>query len=220
MVDKKPRNTRPLTMGEAIDKLVAVDRDAAMEFCAAHDATALRLAKRKAANLERVPAEILQQVTAAVEAVRPEEDDGGGGFGGFGTDPKDSAALLELRQIIDDEIGWPTFEQEEIANYGDRLRALAMQRNLIARAWEDQGLRGGIASHLVQLLDELHAQSLNLHPDPVASDGARAVEDSDLTAAELLESRDRASVSEEESERLPRGARPYEPGPAARNASR
>lgn len=40
---------------------------------------------------------------------------------GFGTDPRDSAALLELREIIDNDAGWESEEQEEGANYGARL---------------------------------------------------------------------------------------------------
>lgn len=48
-----------------------------------------------------------------------------GGLGGFETDPRDSAALLELRQVIDDELGWESEEQEEEADYVGRVREVA-----------------------------------------------------------------------------------------------
>jgi hypothetical protein len=44
------------------------------------------------------------------------------GLPGFGVDPKDSVALLELRQAVDDYLGWETLEQEEAADYAARVR--------------------------------------------------------------------------------------------------
>lgn len=47
------------------------------------------------------------------------------GIGGFGTDPKDSKRLLELRTIIDTEIGWDNELQMERGDYAARLREVA-----------------------------------------------------------------------------------------------
>jgi hypothetical protein len=56
------------------------------------------------------------------------------GLPGFGLDPRDSAALLELREAVDQYLGWENLQQEEAANYparviqvGERIRELKNQ---------------------------------------------------------------------------------------------
>jgi hypothetical protein len=46
---------------------------------------------------------------------------------GFGIDPKDSAALLALRNAIDEELGWETQEEEEAGDYVARVRQVGAQ---------------------------------------------------------------------------------------------
>ena len=56
---------------------------------------------------------------------------GAGPFGeGPDTDPGDSEALMRLRNIIDDEIGWASPAEEEAGDYEGRLRQLARQLDL------------------------------------------------------------------------------------------
>jgi len=51
---------------------------------------------------------------------------GAGPFGeGPDVDPADSEALSRLRSIIDQEIGWSSFEDEEAGDYEVRLREVA-----------------------------------------------------------------------------------------------
>ena len=50
-----------------------------------------------------------------------------GGLGGFEPDPRDSASLLELRAVIDDELGWDSKEDEEEANYPARVSEVAIR---------------------------------------------------------------------------------------------
>jgi len=53
---------------------------------------------------------------------------GAGPFGeGFDVDPADSEALCRLRQIIDQEIGWASLEDEEAGDYESRLHQVATQ---------------------------------------------------------------------------------------------
>lgn len=76
-------------------------------------ARALYAAGRSSAAREL--AEIKEKLRA-YEVVEPGE------IGGFGVDPRDSASLYELRQIIDEEAGWDNEQQEEAGDYGARLR--------------------------------------------------------------------------------------------------
>jgi ribonuclease D len=54
-----------------------------------------------------------------------------GALAQFGTTPRDSAALLELRTAIDRCLGWENSEQEAIADYPARIEQIA---NWISRA--------------------------------------------------------------------------------------
>jgi len=66
------------------------------------------------------------------------------GAGPFGadTDPEDSERLRRLRTIIDDQIGWDSFEDQEAGDYEARLQQVAKQlrlhlhpRDVIDAAW-------------------------------------------------------------------------------------
>jgi hypothetical protein len=74
------------------------------------------------ATLEGVVAE-LAEMRRIYDALVPDD-----GLPGFGVDPKDSVALLELRQAVDDALGWETLEQEEAADYPARVRQFAYLR--------------------------------------------------------------------------------------------
>lgn len=180
------RTQKPLTLGEAVDALVSHDAETfAAEAKAVEKVRAARLEKRKALYA-RIPEEIVEEVGAAVGAVLAkrggrvidaEYDEPGvlGGIGGFGVDPKDSASLLELRQLID-EIGWPTFEAEERADYPARLRDLHRQRLAIAKALLESKA-GNVEGDqvLAEILDEIAREVNDPHPSPVSEDGAREV---------------------------------------------
>jgi hypothetical protein len=48
-----------------------------------------------------------------------------GEIGGFGVDPKDSAALLELRAAIDEHLGWRKQKEEDAGDYVARVKQVA-----------------------------------------------------------------------------------------------
>lgn len=73
----------------------------------------------------------LAHLVQVLEALTPEqrrevigEALGISGPCGFETDPRDSAALQELRCVIDDELGWHTPEEEEAADYVANVRRM------------------------------------------------------------------------------------------------
>jgi hypothetical protein len=164
-----------------VDALVSHDAETfAAELQAVEKVRATRLEKR-AALYNRIPAELTEEIGAAVGAILAKR--GGrvidaeyeeAGIGGFGVDPKDSARLLELREIID-EIGWPSFAAEEEADYPARLLQLAEERRSLARKWYAWDGDAEVPADLLALLSQIHGEVANPHPDPLPEDGARAV---------------------------------------------
>lgn len=210
------RTGKPLSIGAALDKLHAINVDRALALADARDAIRKRAKERASAIWSRVledQREALQKALDAVDDAAASEAEGD--LVTFGTDPADSAALLEIRQIID-EIGWPTFEAEEAADYPARLRGLHRQRLALAKALADSKA-GNIEGDQViaDVLEEIAREVNDPHPDPLPGDGARAVKpDGGRAPAE-------GPISDLDSNPpgTPRGVTPYEPGPAARAAT-
>jgi hypothetical protein len=100
----------------------------------------------------RAAADALLDAVVRAEGA-PDELAGAGPDPGFGVDPGDSAALLKLRQCIDDHLEFPTPESEEAGDYESAVRhtvhqiaaARHVQRNLAQRAASRNNERRGIA---------------------------------------------------------------------------
>jgi hypothetical protein len=204
----KTRNRRPLTIGTALDKLMALEREKQIAHVDLLLAANKKHLEKRDAILQRLSVEDANKVVEAVNVMLSGDDDDdirAGSIGAFGVDPEDSARLLELRQIID-EIGWPSFAAEEAADYPARLRALQIQRLVLVETWHE-AQRSGVTTTtgLGAILDEIAAEVHEPHPDPLPEDGARAVKPAEIPELE---------VDQEEPE-LPRGARDYTPGPIA-----
>lgn len=148
MTEKAPRNTKPLTLGKAVDALVAIVEVRRTAEREAFEAVRARFAKREQAIYDRVPEHLRsaaeKAVEAALDAARGPVIDADVDF--FGVDREDSARLLELRQVIDDALGWETVEEEEAGDYVARVRQVgAKLRALVAalppdRQFEDPGV--------------------------------------------------------------------------------
>jgi hypothetical protein len=102
-----------------------------------------------------------------------------GEIGGFGVDPKDSAALLELRAAIDDHLGWRNEKEEHAGDYVARVKQVGgecrvgvpcQEHSGVVHGQEAEELRKGIerileeettddmASALRELLDSVDAR--------------------------------------------------------------
>jgi hypothetical protein len=172
----KTRTRRPLTIGTALDKLMALEREKHEAHVAMLLAAHKKHLEKRDAILKQLSAEDANKVVEAVNVMLDGDDDEpqAGSIGGFGVDPKDSAALLELRELID-EIGWPSFAAEEAADYPARLLQLAEERRSLARKWYAWDGGAEIPPELLALLSQIHGEVSNPHPDPLPEDGARAV---------------------------------------------
>lgn len=65
------RNTRDLSVGEAIDKLTALESEQAMARANAIEAVAVRFEDKRAAIYSRVPVELRASVDAMLDALAP-----------------------------------------------------------------------------------------------------------------------------------------------------
>lgn len=65
------RNTRDLSVGEAIDKLTALDSEQAVARANAIEAVAVRFEDKRAAIYARVPVELRASVDAMLDALTP-----------------------------------------------------------------------------------------------------------------------------------------------------
>lgn len=92
------------------------------------------------------------------------------------TDPEDSDRLRELRDLIDEELGWPTMAAQEAGDYAERIRQVAAQRKEIAKEWEacqrDFDAAGGRLGVLLDVNAREVARNLD---DPDETSSARKV---------------------------------------------
>src|SRR5688500_13605934 len=98
---------------------------------------AVRAAIKTNAGLDWRAAELVADAAEELITLRAQYDAlAGDEFGpGFGVDPKDSSALLELRQAVDDALGWENLEQDEAADYPARVRQVGRaSKRLVGQA--------------------------------------------------------------------------------------
>lgn len=221
---RTPRNSRPLGPGAACDKLATLRAerltrraDLLAEFDAAE-------ADKEAAIRDRVHVGDLQLFDHMAKSLATGEEEARDGLDA--PDEGDSAALLELQNIIDDVIGWDTFDAEQGGDYARRLRQVARERDAIADAW-GECVGEDVPGPLRTRLDILFAHVRDKHPEQSptslsqSSEGALNDALSDVPSpahgVSVVSCGYDAAGNPVASTELPAGAREYEPGPVAKS---